>query len=156
MQQKRYDRTSEQTVGAGAVTQLIFRVQENRRSNFHGIRYQGRLRADNASADNEAHGLIIITCEPGGYPTLAEADVDSNANLEDRSEVLVAVLPWSVFGGSTNPVGGDTFFDWDLAIGTSRTCSKGAGIAGYVISMAESAKSVIVSHHLLSGFETTI
>ena len=156
MQQKRYVREAEDTLGASGVAQLIFRVLENRRANFHGIRYQGRLRADNVSADNEAHGLIIVTCEPGGYDALAEVDVDSNANLEDRSEVLVAVKPWSVFGGSSNPVGANTFFEWDISIGTSRTCSKGAGIAGYVISMAESAKSIVVSHHLLSAFETTL
>jgi len=156
MQTKRYNRTAEQTVAAGAVNVLTIQNTSERRANFHGIRFSGRLRADNASADNEAHGLLMIICKPGGFDTLTETDVDSDSGLEDRSEVNCIVKPWAVFGGSTNPVGGGTFVDWDFVMKTSRTCSKGSSIQGYVISMAESAKSIVVSHQLLSCFETTL
>ncbi len=156
-QTKRYERSNEVTIAAGG-TPDVLTIQNNseRRANFHGIRYQGRIKIDNASADNESHGLILLTCEPGGYGTLTEANVDSGSDLETRSEVIIAVQPWSVFGGSTSLVGGDTFFDFHFDIGTSRTCSKGSKIVGYVFNMAESAKSVILAHSLLSCFETTL
>ena len=156
MQTKRFERTAEETLGASGVSEISITNLELRRTNFHGIRFQGRLRADNVSADNEAHGFIIIACVPGGFDDLTETDVDSSGDLQARSEILAVVMPWSVFGGSSNPVGANTFFEWDIVMKTSRTCPRGSALQGYVISMAESAKSVIVSHALLSCFETTV
>jgi len=156
MQTKRYEQQRESTLAAGAVLEATIQNDSERRANFHGIRFQGRLRADNASADNESHGYIILTCEPGGYPALTEAQVDSSSDLETRSEIIIAIIPWAIFGGSTNPVGTGTLWDWSLDIKTSRTCSKGSKLVGYVISLNESAKSTIVSNMLLSCFETTL
>ena len=156
MQTKRYARLSEATVAAGATSRVDIDNVAERRANWHGIRYQGRLRADNASADNEAHGIILLVCIPGQLSTLVETNVDSDSELENKSGIIIAIIPWAVFGGSTNPVGEGTLFDWNMVIKTSRTCSKGDELQGYVISFSESAKSIIISNSLLSCFETTL
>jgi len=156
MQVKRYARGVEDTVAAGGVNSVIITNSQSRRANFHGIRWQGRLRADNVSADNEAHGMLALMCQPGGFTGLTEPDFDSDSNLEDLSAITIAMVPWSVFGGSTNPVGGNTFFDWNIVIKTSRTCSRGDMLRGKVISYNESAKSIVISNQLLSCFETTL
>jgi len=156
MQTKRYATLREDTLAAGAVLNAAINNSAERRANYHGIRCQGRLRADNASADNEASGYIAIDCQPAQLGDLTEAQFDSVSDLENSSGLRVTLTPWSVFGGSTNPVGADTFFEWDFSLKTSRTCSKNDELKMTVVSFAESAKSVIVSNALLSCFETTI
>ncbi len=156
MQTKRYATLREDTLASGALLEGDIVNQSERRANFHGIRYSGRLRADNASADNEASGYIYLDCNPAQLGQITEISFDSTSDLENASGFRVALLPWSVFGGSTNPVGAGTFFDWDIVIKTSRTCSKNDRLQMGVVSFAESAKSVIVANALLSCFETTL
>jgi len=156
MQTKRYAITVEDTLAAGGINTSDIVNQSDRRANFHGIRYQGRLRADNASADNEAHGFVAIHCRPAILGGLTESNFDTASDLENQSGIMVAIKPWSVFGGSTNPVGANSFFEWDIVIKTSRTCSKNDELKAIVVSNAESAKSVIISHALLSCFETVL
>ncbi len=156
MQTKRYARNVEETIAAGAA----FNVGEilnnlNRRANYHGIRVRGRLRADNASADNEAHGLIALFCT-NSQLGITESQVDSDTNLQDLSEEIVAICPWSVFGGSTNPVGEGTIFDYEFVIKSSRTCARGQELRLVIFNHTESAKSVINAMSLLSCFETTV
>lgn len=155
MQAKRYDTMQEQTIGAGNAASINITNSANRRANYHGIRAIGRIRADNVSADNEAHGLVMLLCINDNFPIL-EPDVDSNTGLQELSEQIIAIEPWSVFGGSTSLVGGNTFYDFNFNIKTSRTCSRGQELRLLIVSMAESAKSVVVQHALLSCFETTI
>ena len=156
MQTKRYGTLIEDTLAAGATLVANIVNDSDRRANFHGIRARGRLRADNVSADGEAGGYIFLDCTPAQLGQITEASFDSVGNLEDASGFRVALVPWSVFGGSTNPVGGDTFFDWDIVIKTSRTCSKNDRLQMGVVSFAESSKSVIIANALLSCFETTL
>ena len=153
MQQKRYVRGSELTLATGSRQEIEILQGEPRKANFHGIRASGRIRADNVSADNEAHGLIVIFCKNEDFD-VSEGMVDGASDLESLSEQIVAVMPWAVFGGSTNPVGGGTFFDFEIAPKSSRTCPKGQHLSLAVYSMAESAKSVIITNMLLSCFET--
>jgi len=156
MQTKRYATFREDTLAAGAIMNADIVNTSERRANFHGIRCSGRLRADNASADNEASGYIAIDCRPAQLGALTEANFDSVSDLENASGFRVALIPWSVFGGSTNPVGGNTFFEWDIVIKTSRTCSKNDELKMLAVSFTESAKSVVLSNCLLSCFETTL
>ena len=156
MQVKRYATFREDTVGAGGIVNADIVNTSERRANFHGIRCQGRLRADNVSADGEASGYIVIDCQPAIFGNLVEANFDSTSDLENASGTRVVLIPWSVFGGSTNPAGSGTKFDWDITLKTSRTCSKNDELKMYVVSFAESSKSIIVANALLSCFETTI
>ena len=158
MQAKRYARFSEGTVAAGAATSIgeIDNTQ-TRRANWHGIRFWCRLRADNVSADNEAHGIIALYVKPSSeFADLSESNFDSDTNLQNLSEVILAICPWSVFGGSTNPVGAGTFQDIECIPMTSRTVARGAILKALCINYTESAKSIIVSHSLLNCFETVI
>jgi len=156
MQTKRYALIREATVASAGASRGEIINNSDRRANFHGIRWKGRIRADNASADNEAHGVLLLFCKPDMYPDLTESAFDSNNDLETASPVVIAIEPWSVFGGSTNPVGEGTHYDFNIVIDrTSRTCSKDEKIIGAIISYQESSKSVIVNH-LLSCFETTL
>ena len=156
MQTKRYATLRESTLAAAGSLPVSIINDSDRRANFHGIRCCGRLRADNVSADGEASGYIVIDCNPAQLGQITEASFDSVGNLEDASGFRVALMPWSVFGGSTNPVGAGTFFDWDIVIKTSRTCSKNDRLQMLLVSFAESSKSVIVANALLSCFETTL
>ena len=156
MQSKRYSRNNEETVAAGGIFSVLITNTENRRANFHGIRWQGRIRVDNVSADNESHGLLALMCQPGGFVGLTESSFDSDSNLSDLSDITIAMVPFSVFGGSTNPVGTGTIFDWNIVIKTSRTCARGGSIRGKVINYNESAKSIVIANQLLSCFETTV
>ena len=153
MQQKRYANADEVTIASGGSTTLLITNNELNRMNVHGIRYKGRLRADNVSADNEAHGFIILMAHPASY-TFAASDFTNNTELEDASDWIIAVEPWSIFGGSTNPVGFGTFYDWEMVINSSRTLRKDAILRAVVLSQTGSAKSVIVTNHLLSCFGT--
>ena len=154
MQTKRYAMDRENTLAAGAVEVVEILNSAERKANYHGIRWQGSLRADNASADNEAHGLLVLTCQSNIFGDQAEGAFDSDSDLENQSGVIVAVEPWSVFGGSTNPVGGNTFHAWNIVLGTSRTCSKNDKLMAHIVSFAESAKNVVIEISLLSAFET--
>ena len=156
MQAKRFARNVEETIAAGGVFSIEIENTNNRRANWHGIRWQGKLRADNVSADGEAHGLLVLFCRSGQFGSLTEPFFDSDSDLEKLSEAIVAVIPWSVFGGSTNPVGANTYQEWSLDIKTSRTCARGGVLEGTIVSMSESSKSIIVSNQLLSAFETTV
>ena len=153
MQAKRFARINEETVSAGAGGNVDITQTSFRKSNFHGIRAQGRIRADNVSADNEAHGIVALLCKSQEY-TIPETLVDSDSNLEDLSEQIIAIMPWAVYGGSSNPVGGGTYFDFDIHVKSSRTCTKGMELYLGVYNYAESAKSVIISQMLLQAFET--
>ena len=155
MQTKRYASDREATIGAGGVRTMEIVNESTRRANWHGIRFSGRIRADNASADNEANGWIAIVCQPGEYTNLIESSFDNDSDLENLSEVIVAVLPWSVFGGSTHPVEFGAIFDFDIVINTSRTCGKGTKLIGYIVSNSVSAKNVLHTSQL-SAFETVI
>ncbi len=156
MQTKRYAIIVEDTLAAGGINTADIVNQSDRRANFHGIRFKGRLRADNASADNEAHGFIALHCSPAILGGVTESNFDTASDLENQSGIMVAIEPWSVFGGSTNPVGSNTYHEWDFVIKTSRTCAKNDELKAIVVSNAESAKSVVISHALLSCFETTL
>ncbi len=156
MQTKRYSRNVEETIAAGATFGVANIVNnDNNTANFHGIRYWCRLRADNASADNEAHGIVAIYCKSSSaYASLAESAFDSDTNLQDLSNEIMAIVPWAVFGGSTNPVGAGTFQDVEVNFKTSRNCGRGGSILVRVVNYGESAKSIIVSNSLLSCFQT--
>ena len=145
MQQKRFDTNEEQTIAAGASDACQIVNQESRKGNFHGIRWNGRIRADNVSGDNEAHGRLILFCLPAAM-TLVAADADSDSELEDLSDFIIASEVWSVFGGSTNPIGEGTHYDFDIAPKTSRTCAKDGYIHAMIVSDPSSAKSVIATH----------
>ena len=155
MQAKRFSRTNEATVGSGASVVLgTITNNQSRKANFHGIRASGRIRADNVTSDNEAHGLIVIWCKNAEF-TIVENQIDGTSELEEFSDQVVAVLPWAVFGGSTTPNQFGAIFDFDINIGkTSRTCTRGQELELACYSMAESSKSVVVMHSLLSCFET--
>ena len=156
MQAKRYALLREATLAPSGILSNAIINDDSRRTNFHGIRWSGRIRADNATADNEAHGQLVILCKSNSLDNPTEPDFDTSGNLEDQSGIIVMIKPWSVFGGSTNPVGYGTFFDWDVAIATSRNCSKNDELVFLFVSNAESAKNAVVTNSLGSCFETTL
>ncbi len=156
MQSKRYAISRESTVASGGIDTITIQNDTKRRANYHGIRWSGRLRADNASADNEAHGFFVLLCRSAAFASLGEANYDTADNLEDQSGIIMIISPWSVFGGSTNPVGVGTTWDWNFEMRTSRTCSANDLISAKIVSLAESAKSVVVGNSLLSCFETVL
>ena len=156
MQVKRFAQENEKTLGSGIATFIEISQNAERKANFHGIRWSGRLKADQVSADNEAHGLLMLTCRTTAFGDLLSNDVNSDAELENLSEIIVATLPWAVFGGSTTLSGAGTIFDWDIVINTSRTCTKGMSLRANTFSDAGSAKSIIIMNQLLSCFETIV
>ena len=157
MQTKRFGIDSEATIAVGQIRSVEIDNISDRRANWHGIRFWCRIRADNASADNEAHGLVAIMIRPSSEQgDMGEGSFDTALQLENQSELCIAYCPWAVFGGSTNPVGAGTFQDIECVIKTSRTCGKGAVLTARVINNADSAKSVILATAQLSCFETVI
>ena len=148
-QTKRYESAELFTIGSPGTLSEIITNTDNLKVNWHGIRFKGRIRADNASADNETHGFCGIMCidqEGVAVPQLL-----TEGNLNQFYPFIVAVEPWSVFGGSTNPNQYGSQHDFDYVIKTSRTCPKEGRLIGFVSN--NGAKSVVATT-LLSTFET--
>ena len=156
-QSKRYALDRELTIAAGGTNLIEILNNQDRRANWHGIRFWCKIRADNVSADNEAHGIVALYVKPASnFPGLSEGSFDSDSDLQNLSEILLAVCPWAVFGGSSNPIGANTFQEIECVFKSSRSVGRGASLVAHFVNYTESAKSVVVQNALLSCFETTI
>ena len=143
MQSKRAAYIEEDTVGSGGNTDVDIDNNSDFKTNFHNIHAFVRIRADNVSADNEAHGFAYIASVPQasvGFPAIR-----SVGDYEDRQEWIVASAPWFVFGGSTNPNNYGAIQDIEFHPKTSRTLPKGGRLFLVVTSDSQSAKSVIAN-----------
>ena len=153
MQTRRWESNEAATLGNATPLNLVINQDENRRSNFHGIRAKGRIKVDEATANNAAKGFVTLMCID--QQDVAIPNIDNSADLEDHQGWIVASEVWRIYGGSTTPAGGYTFFDFDWVIKTSRTCPKGGRLILQVFNDSGIAKNVIVTQ-MLSAFETTV
>ncbi len=154
MQSKRFDEAELQTIPtATGINTLVLEVADAHRINFHGIRYKGRIIADNAGVNIFQHGYVTLLCVPNDQVALS--GIFGIADMRDWNEMIIAIIPWSTYTvnitdkgqGSTN------FFDFEIAPKTSRTCSEGGKIVAQVTNVGLGS---VVVNALLTTFSTTV
>ena len=148
MQTKRYETAESFTLGTGGQLNEEIANDDNLKVNWHGIRFKGRIMADQVSADNAAAGMIGIMCVP--QEGIATPAVSGEADLNNFYSYIIANEPWRVFGGSSTQ-GFTAIYDFDIVLKSTRTCPKGGRLIGYVSNRGN--KNVIVNSSL-STFET--
>jgi len=151
MQSKRYDENVRATIPqVTGVASLIIENTENHATNFHGIRYQGRVISENLAGSNFGSGYITIMCVPVDGVTIPT--IQDKNDLIDNNSFLVAVVPYGTFRVAGQD-GASGHKDFDIVIKTSRTCAKGGKIIGQVTNTSTGVDMIITS--TLSMFETT-
>jgi len=153
MQNKRFDEAELQTIPtATGINTLVLEVTDEHRINFHGIRYKGRIHADNAVSNKFQHGYVTLLCVPNDQVALS--GIFSVADMIDWNAMIVAIMPWSTYQGVTlTSDGASTFFEFDIAPKTSRTCAKGGKIVAQVTNVG---LGNAVVNALLTSFTTTV
>ncbi len=154
MQNKRFDEAELATIPASTgINTLVLEVTDEHRINFHGIRYQGRVHADNLTGDLYQNGYITLLCVPNDQVALSGI-FDVN-DMIDWNAMIVAIKPWSIYSrtDANKNDGAQRFVDWDIAPKTSRTCAKGGKIVAQVTNVG--LGNVIVNA-LLTSFTTTV
>ena len=130
-----------------------FQNIENRKENFHGIRWSGRIITDDL-VEGFSSGFLTLIC----VPTTATATpiIGGAAGLDDNQEFIIATKHWMVL----NPAAGTkdnahTFsgYDFDFEINTSRTCSRGGKIIAQIHNDSTSVNLVVYTM-VFSTFRT--
>jgi len=154
MQQKEFEVSIRQ--GVPILTGVDSLVIENTglsKLNFHGIRYKGRILQDAVASSNFASGFVSLMCIPNdqiAIPTLL-----TEADLNDSNSFIIAVEAWSTqmrTTASDDTAGAKSFWDFDFAPKTSRSCMKGGKIVGQISNNSPVATLTVT--HQLSSFET--
>ena len=153
MQTKSY-RSEERLVVpvTGTNTNTISNDSE-RKENFHGIRWKGRIITDDL-VEGFSSGFITLMCLPSsaqGVPVIRSA-----IELDGDQEFIIASETFMVLNqgaGTKENAHTASMYDWDFQIGTSRTCSRGGRIIAQITNDSTSVNLVVVNH-LLSTFRT--
>ena len=153
-QTKSYRNIERQVIPIAGVNNQTIQNLSERKENFHGIRFKGRIISDDL-VEGFSSGFITLMC----LPTAAEAVpiVDQASKLDDINEYVIAAEPWMILNpGAGTKDNAHTFsgYDFDIVItGTSRTCNRGGRIIAQVHNDGTSVNLVVVNS-LLSTFRT--
>ncbi len=133
---------------------LTIENTENRKENFHGIRFKGRIITEDTNVGFSS-GFISVQCLP---TTAQTVPVYTGATvMNDNNDFIIAIEPFMVKNGAAGAeLNAETgsIYDFDFRIeGTSRTCSRGGRIIGQVHNDSTSSNTVIFNA-LLSTFRT--
>ena len=152
IQNKEFRSTELQTLPpATGVDNIIIENDEQREQNYHGIRFKGRIIADDNVTNIYMKGYVTLMCIPNDNITIPA--ITSAALLEDAQSYIIASELWSMFSGPTQTQNrGASIYDFDFAPKTSRTCSRGGKIVGQVTNESVSVNAVYSG--LLSSFGT--
>jgi len=154
MQSKRFDEAELQTiVTATGINTLVLENQDEHRINYHGMRFQGRIIANNSGGNLFQHGYVTLLCVPNDQVALS--GIFSVADMRDWNEMIIAIIPWAVFAGTTTSAsdGYSKVFDFNISPKTSRTCSRGGKIVAQVTNVGLGS---VVINTLLTTFTTTV
>ncbi len=152
MQSKRFDEAELQTIPTlVGINTLVIQNDAQHRVNFHGIRYKGRLMKDNAGGAIFQTGYVTLMCIPNDF--IATTGIFGIAEMRQMNEMIIAIEPWSIFGGTAGQAGGMGHYDFDISPKTSRTCAFGGKIIGQV---TNSGLGNVLVTALLSTFSTTV
>jgi len=153
MQTKSYKNEERLVLAVDTQNNNTFINNSERRENFHGIRWSGRIITDDL-VEGFSSGFVTLMCLPTsgqGIPILKSAtDLDAN------QEFIIATLPWMILNpaaGTKENAHAASYFDWAFDIGTSRTCSRGGRIIAQIHNDSTSTNLVVVNH-LFSTFRT--
>jgi len=128
---------------------LVIENTENRESNFHGIRFSGRIQAVDAGGVNFGSGFITLMCIPNDQITIPA--ILDESTLNDSNSFIIAVKPYQTHEGTADETYATTF-DFEFAPKTSRNCMKGGKIVGQITNISPVTTMTVTS--LLSLFET--
>ncbi len=153
MQNKRFDEAELATIPTlTGINTLVLEVADEHRINFHGIRYCGRIMADDTTgADKYQHGYVTLLCVPNDQVALSGI-FDVN-DMIDWNAMIIAIMPWATWAGGTGQAGASRFFDFNITPKTSRTCAKGGKIVAQVTNVGLAS---VVVNALLTSFTTTV
>jgi len=154
MQNKRFDEAELATIPASTgINTLVLEVTDEHRINYHGMRYKGRIIADNNSANLFQSGYITLLCVPNDQVALS--GIFNVSDMIDWNAMIVAIMPWSMYVRNTTDKGegGANYFDFDIAPKTSRTCAKGGKIVAQITNVG---LGFVVVNALLTSFTTTV
>ncbi len=130
-----------------------FQNLAERKENFHGIRWSGRMISDDL-VEGFSSGFVTLLCLPiAGQPV---PNIFNELEANENQEFIIATQSWMVFNpgaGTKDNAHFASVFDWDFDIGTSRTCSRGGRIIAQIHNDITSTNLVVVNH-LFSTFRT--
>ncbi len=154
MQTKSYKNQERQALAANTQLNLTIQNDEQRRENFHGIRFKGRIISDDVTSGFSS-GFITVMCLPTSGITVPI--IASDTILDDQNEFIIASEPFMVLsvgasGENQNRYGG--VYDFDIVLDrTSRTCSKGGRITCQIHNDSGSTNLITVNA-MVSLFRT--
>jgi len=153
MQTKSYESVELQALPAvTGINNLTIQNDEQRKENFHGIRFKGRIIMDGVNAPQFGKGFITLMCIPAEIASVPA--ITSDVVLNDAQYWIIASEIWSMRADTTTVLARyGAIYDFDMIIGTSRTCNKGGRIVAQVTN--ESASTGVVLTCMLSLFRTT-
>ena len=120
--------------------------------NFHGIRYKGRIIADDKSGEQFGSGMVTLMCIPNDQITIPT--LLTEADLNDSNSFIIATEAWATLTNeNTAPnIGATRQYDFEFAPKTSRSCMRGGKIVGQITN--NSPTTTLTVTHLLSTFES--
>jgi len=153
MQNKSYKHEERLVVPVNGVNTNTFQNLSERKENFHGIRWSGRIITDDL-VEGFSSGFLTLFC----LPTAGQAvpNFFTELSLNDNQDFIIAVMPWMVFNqgaGTKENAHTASMFDFNFEIKTSRTCSRGGRIIAQLTNDVTST-NLVVFNMLFSTFRT--
>jgi len=152
MQTKRYDTIERQVIPqVNGVDSRQIVNSASRKTNFHGIRFEGTIISENLAGNAFGSGFITLMCIPNQAVTVPV--ILNEADLKDAHTFIIAVEHYETFE-QDNVMGETSIKRFSFAPKSSRTCAEGGFLVGQVTNTSPTLDMVITT--LLSSFETIV